>query len=561
MPNLATDIRGEHLRVSLLDIDRFIKANNCKPITNPITFSRNNIPTSDGLLSNEIFGITMAERANTCAYIDLGDTFINPIVYKVWSKLDKKIIACVEGTKYFKINDNGELIESEDGECGINFLKKNFKNINIARTASVKRDLNVNFIEKCKNDKNTFIDKFLVSPAFYRDVDTDKEGKIAIGEINELYRNLIVACRALKESVDYGLEMSQSTRARIQRLLVTIFDWYGSGTRVGGIETSGNIPGKMGILRRNVMSKTTDYATRLVITAPELKYDDPDDMPVDLDHSAIPLASALTNFMPYIIFNMKRRFEEMFSGGKTIPIMDKNNKIYYGTPKDYQEQFSEDVIKKNLKRFLTGTYNRLFPVKVEFEDGNIRALRFKGFHMTLEEYEKGINRQEMQERDLTWCDLFYMAAVDVSQDKHAIIVRYPIDSVYNQFATNVKIASTNETEPLLVNGVFYPHYPRIRHKDIGSDTSHMFVDSLNLSNLYLDGMGGDYDGDTVTLKIAFTKEANEELDRVMNSNFNFIDVGGRGVRKATNESVQAMYNMTLVLPEDKNKLSKPKFNI
>ena len=45
------------------------------------------------------------------------------------------------------------------------------------------------------------------------------------------------------------------------------------------------------------------------------------------------------------------------------------------------------------------------------------------------------------------------------------------------------------------------------------------------------------------------------------NNFNFIDVGGRGVRKATNESVQAMYNMTLVLPEDKNKLSKPKFNI
>ena len=150
-------------------------------------------------------------------------------------------------------------------------------------------------------------------------------------------------------------------------------------------------------------------------------------MPVDLDHSAIPLASALTNFMPYIIFNMKRRFEGMFSGGKTIPIMDKNNKIVYNTPKDYQEQFSEDVIKKNLKRFLTGTYNRLFPVRVEYEDGHTGTLRFKGFNMTLEEYEKGINRQEMQERDLTWCDLFYMAAVDVSQDKHAIIVRYPIN--------------------------------------------------------------------------------------------------------------------------------------
>lgn len=427
MPELNTNLRGEHLRVNLLPIDQFIKANNCKPITNPITFSRNNIPTPDGLLSNEIFGITMAERSGTCAYIDLGDDFINPLVYKVWSKLDKKIIACVEGTKYFKISDSGELVESEDGETGIKFLKKNFKNINIARTASVKRDLNVNFIEKCKKDPNTFISKLIVVPAFYRDVDTDKEGKIAIGEINELYRNLIVACRALKESVDYGWDMSQSTRARIQRLLVTIFDWFGSGTRVGSVETGGNIPGKVGILRRNVMSKTTDYASRLVITAPELKYDDPDDMPVDLDHSAVPLASALTNFMPYIIFSMKRTFENMFSGGKSIPSKDiKTGKIDYIIPKDYQEQFSEDVIKKNIKRFLTGTYNRLFPFTLEDENGKVWYANFKGFHTTLEDYEKGINMQEMQERYLTWCDLFYMAAVDVSADKHAIIVRYPI---------------------------------------------------------------------------------------------------------------------------------------
>lgn len=61
------------------------------------------------------------------------------------------------------------------------------------------------------------------------------------------------------------------------------------------------------------------------------------------------------------------------------------------------------------------------------------------------------------------------------------------------------MSSTVETEPMIVNIVgnkFYPKYPKIRQKDIGKDTSNMFIDSLNLSNLMLSGIGGDYDGET-----------------------------------------------------------------
>lgn len=426
-----TDVlRGDHLRISLLDIDRFITANNVKEVSNPITLQRNNVFTSDGLLSNEIFGITMAERANTVAYIDLGDYFIHPLVYKVWSKLDKKMIACVEGTNNFIINDKGELEENENGSTGIKFLRDNIDKINIARTASTKRDLNVNFMELCKKDPNTFMNKLIITPAFYRDLDTMKEGKIAIGEINELYASLIRTAKSLKESVDYGLDMSQVTRARIQRLLVTIFDWYGTGTKVNGVETSGNIPGKMGILRHAVMSKTTDYATRLVISAPELKYDDPDDMPVDLDYSMLPLASCLTNFMPFVIFNLKRRFEDMFSAGAVIPVYTSDGETKYVHAKDYQDQFSEDRIKKEIKRFLTGVYNRLIPITVETEeeiDGKSSFhMIFKGSPVTEEEYKSNVGNLPIQERILTWCDLFYMACVDVTRDKHLIASRYPI---------------------------------------------------------------------------------------------------------------------------------------
>ena len=41
------------------------------------------------------------------------------------------------------------------------------------------------------------------------------------------------------------------------------------------------------------------------------------------------------------------------------------------------------------------------------------------------------------------------------------------------------------------NNTYYRFYPKIREEDIGSNTSNKFVDTLNLSNLYLPGMGGD----------------------------------------------------------------------
>lgn len=556
------NINPDHLRVNLLDMDRLVKVNDLKPITNPVIFQRNNIPTSDGLLSNEIFGITMYDRANTCAYIDLHDYFMSPILYKVWSKLDKKIIDCIYGTKNFIINGSGELEENENGECGIKFLRKNFSKINIARTASIKRDMNVDFIEHCKKDPGAFIQKELVIPAYYRDVDTSKGGKVSIGEINELYRNLLISTRALGESSDYGFDMSNATRGRIQQLLVQIFDWFGQGTTVNGVTTGANIPGKLGVIRRAVNSKTTDYATRLVMSAPDLKYDKASDMQANLQYTALPMASALSNFMPFVIFIAKRYFENMFSGNKEIQIYDTKTGKYGETHyhvKDYQVQFSEDRIKKEIERFIKGYSNRFIPIEVDTIEGKKIPLYFKGINTTPEQIEKGVGLMPIVERKLTWCDILYRAAEEAVVGKHVITVRYPIDSIYNQFPTRVHINTTNETEPMVIENKFYKNYPKIRDEMIGKNTSNMFIDTANISNLYLQGLNGDYDGDTVTIKGIFSDEANAELEKVMKSNYNYIDSGGKGIRSASQECIQAMYNLTLVLPDDKSKLSTPKF--
>ena len=76
-----------HLKMQLIDPDRLVEVNELKEITNPVAFIRKGVPTPDGLWSNEIFGITQYQRANTFAYIDLGEEFINPLIYKLWCKI------------------------------------------------------------------------------------------------------------------------------------------------------------------------------------------------------------------------------------------------------------------------------------------------------------------------------------------------------------------------------------------------------------------------------------------------------------------------------------------
>ena len=139
------------LRVELLDNEDFIKKNRVQEITNPIFFIKEGIPTEDGLLSNQIFGITKDERANRFGYIDLNGTYMHPLCYKIWSRMDSRIKNIAHGTKTYKII-NGDFVEDPNGETGIEFIKKNIDSIKIKSTESTKRNTKIKFLKD--NEKN-----------------------------------------------------------------------------------------------------------------------------------------------------------------------------------------------------------------------------------------------------------------------------------------------------------------------------------------------------------------------------------------------------------------------
>lgn len=542
-------------KMEQLDQEKFVKVNELVPVTNPVMFNSINGNTSDGLLSNEIFGITQTERAGIFSYIDLDEEFIQPYYYKIWLKIDRNLRGCIYETQNFKIDNDGYLVQDDNGETGIKFLKKNLERLKFKKTA---KDELLKALMDGKNNGKLFTKKMVITPPYYRDVDTGSDGRVGVGEINKLYVNLLNAVKSLKSSNDYGLDMAGGIRGRIQDIMLEIYNWYTIGESiVGGEHTGSGIFKKFGIQRRSVMAKTTDYSARLVLSSAKINENSIEDLMVDMDYSAIPLSACCVIAYPFIIYELRQYFNNEFGGRLTYSAIDKGELKQY-TLDNPQIAFSDDRFDKELNEYIHGYSNRIKAIEVPNIEGKKIYMKFKGYNITEEEYKNGKRESAaILDRDMTWLDLFYMCAVAATEDKTVMITRYPMDSYFNQLYTRIRVSSIIETEPMVINGKFYKWYPKIRQTDIGRDTSNMFIDTCQMANPYCGIMGADFDGDTVTVKMAYTIETNKELQNYLDSKAQFITLSGTNGRKAEKEAIQALYNLTLVLPE--TKLDEVKF--
>ena len=547
------------LSLTVLDIDRFIKVNGCEAVTNPIFYYRPGEPTEDGLLSNRIFGITPDDKSGIFGYIDLNKYFLQPVCYKAWTVIDRKVKDCIAKTKYFSLDKDGYLVEDPRGENGIEFLKKNINKIKFKSSEgkSIKRDIRAKFLDLNRN--NMFINKYLVIPVFYRDTNSKdaSKGTIGVSKINQLYQQLILSANHVKDTQEYGFDMSGSLDLRLQETLLTIYDWFCGNTNKNILKTDAGLGikrGKFGLLRMANQSKTSDYAARLVITSAELKANTPADMKADFDKSMIPLSAAIAAFAPFVRFTVRRFFEREFAGSEQYRVIV-NGKVEYRVVKDPFIQFSDERITAEMEQFIHGYNNRLIPIKIELDDGNFAYMHFKGSYKPIKTFDP----ETIYNRRLTWLDVLYICTKEATRNKMVLMSRFPIDTRTNQIATEIDISTTNETEPMYVENDYYPYYPKFKDSDIGKDTSNMFIDTLNISNLYTGGLGADFDGDQMTVKGVFTEEANRELLEFKTSKKNFINFGGSNLRTVAADVVQSLYNLTKVLNEDKKKLSSPIF--
>ena len=178
------------------------------------------------------------------------------------------------------------------------------------------------------------------------------------------------------------------------------------------------------------MSKTTDYSVRLVLSAANINVDKKEDLMVDMNYSGIPLSAACVIAYPFMIYQLRQFFNNEFGGRLNYSYIDKSGQLQQTELDNPQIAFSDDRFDKELNEFIHGYSNRFKAVTVPNKDNKNIRLRFKGHSISEEEYKKGeVLDHNMIDRDLTWVDIFYIAAVAATEDKMAMISRYPIKRI------------------------------------------------------------------------------------------------------------------------------------
>ena len=545
------------MQVAILT-DKMIEKAGLKCVTSPIMFTNGTDFYSEGLFSYEIFGTTTDERRRQCAYIDLHQKFFHPFVYEILCKLDQKFDACASGRGSWRITD-GKLYEIKDKKdplyneenCGLNWLIKNFDQFNFKKNTSISRNDRVNMITSLTKDE-IFIQKWLVIPVFYRDVDFSN-GKRVVPDLDKLYNKLIQYANGIgDDSFDF---FNNNLCYSIQSTLVDIRK-YGQSL----------IEKKHGHFHKAILGKSTDYGSRDVISVPVMNhFETPAQNPVDIMHTGIPVTKCLAIAYPFIKKYCLDFFANNFRNVKEYPIYKWVNGEYKIVGKvnikDQMQIYTAQLIDKKIEQYMKSPGTRFELIDIITEDDKKIPMRFSGLLRPL----PGVNLKNystsLYQRPMTWTDLFYQAAMEVAADKYVYITRYPVTSYASIFPTQCMPMSTLNTMPLEVEGKFYPNYPVIDLSLPIDKVSTLFIDTVTMSNLFLDALGGDYDGDTVSCKLCFSLEANKEAQEISESVRSFVSPDGKMLRFIKNEGYLSFYNMTRhdetghgTIPSEKKKL-------
>ena len=533
------------MKIGLFDIKDFIDINSLSEIESPVVFQRGGVPEPTGLLSNEIFGVNVNDRKHRFAYIDLHGHYFHPHVYKVIKRVFRNIERIVGGTMYFSITDKGELVEDPNGDTGINFLYKNWDKIKWARTAdeTAARKERLDLITKTPKNQ-IFVKYQIVIPVFYRDVNISS-GAAENDPLNALYVKLIRLASTVAANDGFSFTFN-SANYQIQSTLVEIYDTF-----------KHKLERKNGMIRKYLMGKNVDNCVRSVISNPMYHDERPEDVPARFGHTVIPMGQICTLCYPYVLAWLKNFFEQEFILQQNMKTMilkkDENGEVVQRSIYKPELYFTEKYIKNLIDSFQSNPEGRFKPIMVPVGKDEFAPVHFAGRKVD------PTNEAEISpliQRPITQTDILYLACEDAIKGKHAFITRYPVSDVYGVFFAELSVGSTSRTEPMTLNGTVYPHYPYIEPNLAPAEVLLRFVDSVQFSNSYLDGLGGDYDGDQVTVKIIWSQEANQEVHDMLYSKNNFISPAGSNVRAMKFEVHQTMWDLTKA-PDDKSKAVPP----
>jgi hypothetical protein len=453
------------MQTRLLNANKMIRNKHILEVTSQ------NVGGPGSLFDPNIFGYGEA-TATTFGFIRLHGPVVHPLLYAISSRLWRDLPLIISGNKRFIIDESGDLIPDENGDTGLTWLYNNFDKINLSKLKTDDRTKLTTRKMKIAYDKLTrdefFIDKIIVKPLHYRDLDTESDS-IKMDELNQMYIDLLKAAEFRKRV----MFESNWNDMKMQGIVNNIFEYFKKATN----------DKKTGLLKSSAMGRVVDNSIRLVITAPEVRNKDIiGKARHKLDHASIPLHHFLNGAPVHALGSTKRVLQSLFDYGK-FPDMDQV---------DFDNFFNDEYIQECMINFDHSQIQRIKPVLGK--NGREVLLTF--------DYRDDHGAAYREERYMTWMDLFFFAIQLYKHNLRAVLTRYPVtdkdSNIFVQPVVSTFVEDYGDCEVFLDHDdeepiySFKDEYPNIR-KFIKSPglLDKAFDETMRISNLYLGKLDGD----------------------------------------------------------------------
>jgi hypothetical protein len=483
----------------------------------------------EGLFSVGIFGrLGSHERESTFGYIRLGLPVIHPLVYRNLLKLKGFYQDIIMGRQYAIFDETlMDFVKTSelDGKTGYTFFFDNWRKVIFQQTESDIRRVRLKLVEE--NKDNSILSHMLVVPAAYREAELNADGRVEYDEVNDHYRVLLQQTIGLPEHFGRNDDLSMYDRRRValQLKVQAIYDHYEK-----------LISGKTGYVQGKWASRRVFNGTRNVISSLDTNAADLEapNRPKFKD-CVIGLHQASRGAAPKTIYGLRTSVVGQIFDSHTNKVELVNKKTLkrewvqisnedmdlWGTPQGLERIMNElEVIEKRSRPIEVQDH---YLALVYLDDKqNFRILR------DITELPQGFNEDFC--RPITYAELIYLSGLSMWYTLAGFVTRYPVENYNSSIPVSIYVKTTVTGElryPLDANFNRDPHgHVAIEYPLLEPGKVAQWHDSTSVSPSILSPLGADFDGDTVSVNIVYSKEAIDEARKFFKSRLAYIKAGG-----------------------------------
>lgn len=552
-PNKIGSI-NDPMNIGIMDVSSFILENHILPVNSVMVFEPStNIYHHDGLYSEDIFGqVGSPDRMLKFGFIELNTVIFNPKIFKIIVQLKSLYKDIMSGSTYAifdpMIKDFVRVVDDplnvEGADTGYSFFLNHFNEIVFNRTDSSKRDERIEVVNQYRD--YMMINRYLVEPAGLRDIANDSSGRLVQDDVNKLYTSLIMYTRSIPKGSTSPLY--DPVRYQIQSKAQEIYEY---------IENF--LDGKRGFIQGSFARRKVAMGTRNVITAAPMMASSPDDPQLlKADDVMVGVYQTIKGLQPFAKHAWMMIFGNPIFKSESvtkIALSDPSTgKLVYTTisPDTRDKWMSSEGIEKiinslrnidlrNKPVLIKDTEGKNYALSLIYDEGDEIAL-CRSIDDLKSKWSRPIDRHRV--RPMTYIEMFYIIAETISVGKHGIVTRYPVIEQGSSYPAEIHVMSTTPSRYVELIDMMTPmqHRTPLREYPI---LGASYMDAMMVHPSKLAQLGGDHDGDKVSLEYIFTDDANREIAEYLNSPRSVINTDLRFVTGGSNYLIDLMlHSMT-----------------